>query len=528
MRARKWRSVLWAGALLGVVAALALSFRLPPLQWQSSARWHVLYESFGAFVALEVAAFALSRFWLEGRRLPLFIGLAYLGAAISDAMAAVVSQGIFFTPLAGQTMAGMGVWTAGRLAMAGFLFAGLVAQRYAPVSSNARRELWPAVLMGGCAAFVIVQLGLMVELPGSKRPVFGGVVNEPWQLGVGVVLAAALPGYWWWYRRLGGWMIGSVLVTLVLAVFAQAYMARSVALYDGWFNLATVLKVGSYLPLLAGLFVESVVLFRAQKKLTVKLEVAQAELREYSRGLEQKVAERTRELEARARELEAFAYTVSHDLKAPLRGVQTYSQRLLEEYAARLDATGRRYAESLGRAAASMKQLIDDLLEYSRLQRRETQLGRVDVRQLVESVLTERRADIERLGVQVELAIDSSPIVADRAMLRQAIANLIDNAIKFSRNARPPRVSIRGLHSDSGFELSVSDNGVGFDPRERDRIFEIFQRLHRPEEFEGTGIGLSIVKRAIEKHGGSIRAESTPGHGATFSFTLPQPGPPTP
>lgn len=513
MRVRKWQSVLLVVALLGIAAALALSFRVVGgLAWQGSPRWQLLYELFSAFIAFEVAAFAISRFGLEARRLPLFIGLAYLGAGIADLVAGFVSQGLYVTPLVGQSTAILAVWTAGRFSMAAFLCLGLVAQRLWPVSPSARAELVPATIAGGCAGLAVVQLALMLPSPG-------------FHLVVAVLLVAALPGYWAVYRRQGGSMAGSVLVSLVLELFAQAYMMRSATLYDAWFNLASVLKVASYFPPLIGLFVESVVLFRAQKKLTTRLEVAQAELSEYSKGLEKKVGERTRDLESRATELEAFAYTVSHDLKAPLRGIQTYSQLLAEGYASKLDEEGRRYAESVAKAAVNMKQLIDDLLAYSRLERREAQMSPVDLRSLAESVIEERRPLIEQSGAQIKVDLSLGPVSGDRAILREVIANLVDNALKFSRDSKPPRVTVRGREENGQAVVTVSDNGVGFDMQHKERIFEIFQRLHRVEEFEGTGIGLSIVRRAVEKHGGRVWAESEPGKGATFSFTLPGRGP---
>jgi signal transduction histidine kinase len=299
-------------------------------------------------------------------------------------------------------------------------------------------------------------------------------------------------------------------------------MARSAALYDGLFNLASVLKITSYFPPLVGLFAESVTLFRAQRKLTTRLEVAQAELRDYSKGLEKKVVERTRELETRAKDLETFAYTVSHDLKAPLRGIQTYSQFLVDEYATKLDETGRRYAENVGKAAATMKQFIDDLLEYSRLERREAELAPVDVRGLVDSILSERQAEIEQRKIAVNVDIPLPAVVADRAMLRQALANLLDNAIKYSRDATPPRIVVRGAEENGQVVISVNDNGCGFDMKEHERLFQIFQRLHTAEEFEGTGIGLSTVRRAIEKQGGRVWAESAVRKGATFTFVIPK------
>ena len=213
---------------------------------------------------------------------------------------------------------------------------------------------------------------------------------------------------------------------------------------------------------------------------------------------------------------------MSHDLKAPLRGIQTYSQFLVDDYAWKLDEAGRRYAENVGKAAANMKQFIDDLLEYSRLERREAELVAVDVRGLVESVLGERQAEIEQRRTSVEVEVTPPSVIADRAMLRQAISNLLDNAIKYSRDAKPARIIVRGAEQNGQFIFSVSDNGCGFDMKDHERLFQIFQRLPTAEVFEGTGIGLSTVKRAIEKQGGRVWAESAVGQGATFTFAIPR------
>lgn len=523
MGRRPWQHFALVLALLVIAAALALSYRLVGyLEWRGNATWQVIYELVAAALAVEVAAFAVSRFGLEHRRLPLFIGLAYLGAGIADLVAAPIALGRYVFPLVRQTEAVVAVWTVGRLWLAGCLLVGLFVQRVAPVALSARLEMAPATLVGAGTALSLVQLSQMIPWPGLVRDAAEVVVWRPWELVIAGLLVAALPGYWLLYRRVGGSMIGSVLVSLLVGLFAQGYMTQSRALYDGNWNLATVLKIASYVPLLVGLFVESVTLFRAQRKLTGELQVAQAELREYSRELENKVADRTRALEARSKELDAFAYTVSHDLKAPLRGVSTYTSLLLENSGDKLDEAGRRYAENVRRAATTMRELIDDLLEYSRLERREAELLPVDLRALADSILQERQAQIEQGRVQVELDLALPAIVADRAMLRAALANLIDNAIKFSRDATPPRITVRGREDNGQFVVTVQDNGIGFDMEHEKRIFEIFQRLHRADEFEGTGIGLSIVKRAIEKHGGHVTAHGVPGGGATFTLTLPK------
>jgi signal transduction histidine kinase len=474
------------------------------LQW--------LYELLAAGLSLQVAAFGVARFGLERRRVPLWVGLGFLSGTVADGVAAALSQGRYVVPLAGQTEALWGVFAAGRLGLALCLVVGLWWQWRWPLSESVRAELVVTVVTGAALAWVLAQAATMVGVPGRSW----------WAALVVGLLAVAWVGYGRLFWREGGSLNASVVLAVGLMLAGQVAWWGSVAAYDGAFMTGVVLKAAACVPPLVGLFVDSIVWFRAQQRLTGQLQAAREELAEYSRGLERKVAERTRALEARARELEAFAYTVSHDLKAPLRGVQTYADFLWADCRQRLDAEGQRYLAGLRKAAGNMRSLIDDLLEYSRLERREAVWGPVDVRQLVEAVVAERRPVVEQVGAEVSVAMDTPVWETDRAMVRLVVTNLLDNALKYSARSQPPRVTIQGTVEDDGLVVRVADNGVGFDMQYREKIFEIFERLHRQDEFEGTGIGLSIVKRALEKLGGTVRAWSQPGQGATFEFRLPR------
>jgi PAS domain S-box-containing protein len=245
-------------------------------------------------------------------------------------------------------------------------------------------------------------------------------------------------------------------------------------------------------------------------------------LRTLNAELEARVAARTTELEARNRELETFTYSVSHDLKAPLRGLDGYSRLLLEDHADRLDAEGRSFLQSIRRAALNMGQLIDDLLAYSKLERRTMQSAPVDLRALVETLVQERAEEAAEHGATVSVDVPPGTVTADRDGLAQAVRNLLDNALKFTGGAAQPAVAVGGHETPTAVVLWVKDNGVGFEMRFHDRIFDIFQRLHRQEDYPGTGIGLAIVKKALERMGGRVWAESTPGHGATFWLEIPK------
>ncbi|MCC6880457.1 MAG: PAS domain S-box protein, partial [Rhodocyclaceae bacterium] len=247
--------------------------------------------------------------------------------------------------------------------------------------------------------------------------------------------------------------------------------------------------------------------------------LAREEVQRLNDGLEARVAARTAELTAANRELESFAYSISHDLRAPLRGIDGFSHLLAEEYAEKLDATGRDYLERVRRAAQRMGELIDDILELSRVTRQDMRRVRVDLSQIAAEAI-EERARVEP-GRRVEVSIEPGCIaLGDPQLLRVLMQNLLENAWKYSRKADPARIAF-GRETLAGETVFfVRDNGVGFDMKYADRLFSPFQRLHKPEEFEGSGIGLATVARVAHRHGGRVWAEASPDQGATLRFTL--------
>ncbi|THF63874.1 PAS domain S-box protein [Pseudothauera nasutitermitis] len=249
---------------------------------------------------------------------------------------------------------------------------------------------------------------------------------------------------------------------------------------------------------------------------------AQEALQQLNTELEERVARRTEELAALNKELETFAYSVSHDLKAPLRGIDGYSHLLLEDYGARLDEEGRLFIANIRNGVAQMGRLIDDLLAYSRIERRSLQFVDIPLPEMVRGILAERAAELEGGATRVEVDVPDLVVRADPDGLAQALRNLIDNAFKYSRAAEHPVVRIGAAAEERAHHIWVQDNGIGFDMKFHERIFEIFQRLQRAEDYAGTGVGLAIVRRALTRMGGRVWAESAPGEGATFHLELPR------
>lgn len=232
------------------------------------------------------------------------------------------------------------------------------------------------------------------------------------------------------------------------------------------------------------------------------------------------LSQRAAQLEEANRELESFSYSVSHDLRAPLRHVQGYVELLRQDTGGNLSEKSQRYLRTIGDAAIQMGQLIDDLLAFSRMGRAALREAPVALDDLVQEAM--RGLEMAVQGRNIEWRIEALPrVLGDPSMLRQVLANLLGNAVKYSKQRDPAVIEI-GTGADEGDQavIFVKDNGAGFDMAYAHKLFGVFQRLHRPEEFEGTGIGLALVRRIIARHGGRIWAEATPGQGATFSFTL--------
>jgi PAS domain S-box-containing protein len=247
--------------------------------------------------------------------------------------------------------------------------------------------------------------------------------------------------------------------------------------------------------------------------------IAEQEIKKLNEKLEKEVVKRTEDINRAIAELEAFSYSVSHDLRAPLRAITGFAGLLNEEYSAVLNHEAKRYLSIIQNGTKQMSQLIDDLLQFSRVGRAELQKNIFDPSQFINELIKKERGNCTKETVFT--IGDLPPIYGDSNMLNLVFSNLILNAIKFSKEAANPRISIGFLVLNGVDTYFVKDNGVGFDMRYSDKLFKVFQRLHSTQEFEGTGVGLAIVARIVQKHGGKVWGESHPGTETAFYFNLP-------
>ncbi|MBD2102383.1 MCP four helix bundle domain-containing protein [Leptolyngbya sp. FACHB-261] len=322
-------------------------------------------------------------------------------------------------------------------------------------------------------------------------------------------------------------LVSTTLVAILLGLLFGLYQSSQIAsavnavsktaqlVATGDFEQSVTVRTGDEIESMANSF----------NTMTAKMKKMVLAERETARQLRDEIDERKlieAVLKVKNEELQAFTYTVSHDLKSPLWGIDGYAEELHKQHSNELDERARFCLDQIMVASKNLENLIEDILQYSRLSEEKLSLADVKPQEIISAILDGRSRIIDERGIKFSVDISFSTIYTWQRGLTQVLANLIDNAIKYSRCTKYPYILITGRELPDAYQFSVADNGIGFDMRYHDRLFELFHRLVRQEEFEGTGAGLAIAKKVLDRQGGRIWAESQPGAGAHFFIELPK------
>ena len=498
-------------------------------RWMTGSLVHTLLEWTALIIALLTAALAYVHHRMTGQLVTLVMSLALLFAGACDAFHVLASDGL----VAGQTepeQFGPFTWTISRLFRATVLFVGAWVVTREGRAASAGVALGLAGTLFAVMAFGIVQTwGASEALPRSMFP--DSSVPRPWDLVPLALFAVGGVGVFPRLHRLQPSVFTHALtIGCIPEVVAQAHAAfGSAELFDSHSNLASFVKIIAYLVPFIGLLVAYVATLDQQSAARARLETEVDE----RRRAQAQLAEHVERLAASNRELEDFAYIASHDLNEPLRKVMAFGDRLRARSADKLDPRSQDYLQRMQAATVRMQTLIRDLLVLSRVTTRGNPFETCDVSAMLDDVVSDLQIRVEDTDGQV-ISEAIPPLAADPLQIRQLLQNLVGNALKFHREGVPPIVRVSGREitvppdgmapardADRWLLLEVADNGIGFETRYLDRIFQPFQRLHGRGTFEGTGIGLAIVRKIAERHGGAITAESEPGSGSRFRILLP-------
>ena len=513
-------SPLWHKRAFGfIVYTLVLSvsaFFLRYSTWHGSLDLHTVMEALSTLLAILVGAVALVRFYAKADTIFLLIGVGLVGTAALDLFHTIATSSSFINsfPTDADLLLRF-TWLPPRLLLAIFLF---LAYRISSIEERRgkpiRVNLW---LVYGVVAVLMVLtpvMGYLVPIHDIPYRAF----THPLEIIPGIFFFLA---FWACFKK-GKWKTDDFdhwfIPSLISNVMSQvAFMSFSKEPLDAMAGVGHLLKIYSYVSLVIGLIINIYYLFKES-------EDAKDRLKQANLVLEQKIIETNRlteELSRSNRELEHFAYVASHDLQEPLRKVTAFTERLQAFYHNERTDLERDYMNRIKNAALRMRQLIEDLLQFSRVASRVRPFEPVPLAAVIEDVVSDLEWRVTQSGAQIDIA-DLPAIVGDRFQIGQLFLNLIGNALKFRKAGAQPQVVVASrVIADGEVEITVADNGVGFDEKYLDRIFEPFQRLHTHSEYEGTGIGLAICHKIIIRHGGTITASSTPGEGATFKVTLP-------
>ena len=503
------------------------------VDWQGSTQLHTLMELAATLLALFVGGLALVRYYTKKTNLYLFIGSGFLGTGLLDGYHMVVTSSAFviYFPSSPPSLIPWS-WVASRLFLGLMMWLSLIFWRYeVRLGHEGRLQAWHIYLGGGVLAFVSFLFFAFVPLPRAYYPEL--FFHRPEEFVPALFFLLALIGY----LKKGGWKNDAfehwLVMSLIVGFVGQSvFMSFSGQLFDFEFDLAHLLKKVSYVCVLLGLSMSMFYLFQQAEESTLKIKkmnedltvqmeerlALEKSLRQHQETLEERVRVRTAELERSNQELDQFAYVASHDLKAPLRAVDNLAQWVVEDLGTNVPQETARHLKLMQQRVLRMEGLLDDLLQYSRAGRYEYQVEMVDCGVLVEEVI-QLLAPPKTFTIEVVSALPTFETF--KVPLLQTFQNLIGNAIKH-HSKKDGHVRIDVVDAGNWWQFSIEDDGPGIAPEYQEKVFEMFKKLQSSDEVEGSGMGLSVVKKVIESFGGCIRLISEEGQGSRFEFTWPK------
>lgn len=474
----------------------------------SGTEFHTLMEVVATLLAFLVGVISFVRYYAQPHNTILLIGAGFFGAALLDGYHALVTASFFSSWfLADSPSLWPWSWNTSRTFLALLMFLSWLAcwreQKLGEAGKLSDRAIYLIVAVMALANFIFFTF---MPLGPAYFPEL--IFGRPQELIPAVFFLVALIGYLskqqWRTDAFEHWLI----ISLIVGFFDQAlFMSRSYAIFDEMFGLAHLLKILSYCLVLSGLLADVHTTWSRERELANALH-----------GANQTLQHRNEALKQSNLQLQQFAYIASHDLQTPLRAISGFTQILQSDYQGKLDDKADRYIERIVRGATRMQTLINDLLTYSRIESRSAPFRPTNLNEIFDDALGLLHTSIEDTGGKVTR--DQLPmVIGDRAQLCQLLYNLIGNGIKYHGHEKP-RVHVSAEQNGRLWTIAVRDNGIGINPKHHEKIFEIFRRLHTAEQYPGTGIGLAVCHRIVQRHGGKIWLESEVGKGSVFYFTL--------
>lgn len=495
----------------GLGLLLVMLAPAPVVDWNSgSAQLHSLMEVCATLLAGMVALLAGVRYAAQASDRVLLLVAAMGGAAALDGYHMLVTSSFFaaLMPSVPESLIPWS-WGASRTYLAAMLLLGQwMLLRRAHGTDRFAGKLTPRRLLIPVAVLTLATFAVFAFVPLGPAYQPDAVIGRPAEFLAALLFIGALQllilnareGY----QNMDRWL----LAFLVLSIGSQLLvMPFSHRVFDGAFDLAHLLKMISYALLLVGLIEDIHQALNNERHLKVQVD-----------SLVESLRHRNAELEESNADLKQFAYVASHDLQAPLRSISGFAQLLASRYESQLDEKGRTYIQHVTVGATRMQRLIEDLLGFARVDSRGAPLVSVELSEVLDQVRDQLHADLEAQGAELCLPEVNVAVLGDAGQLRHLFQNIVSNALKYCEQT--PRVKITTSRSQGRVRISIQDNGIGIAPHHHTRIFDIFQRLHGPEAYEGTGIGLALCKRIVSRHRGKIWVESEGGEGATFHVEL--------